>query len=130
MKFTFKYTGIRARDLDATVRFFKDGLGMKETGRDKIAETGGIVVNLRSEGAEHELEVNWYPEGSKFASPYVAGEALDHLFFKMEGVTLEDAIAHLEKHGGKLRIPPFAEGGGRIAYVDSPDGHTVELYAK
>ena len=130
MKFTFNYTGLRVRDLDATVRFFTQGLGMTETSRDKIPETGGIVAYLKSDGSEHPLELNWYPPGSRFDAPYEPGEALDHLFFKMEGCTLEEAIAHLEKHGGRVRIPPFAEGGGRIAYVDSPDGHTVELYGK
>lgn len=131
MKFTFGYTGIRARDLDATVRFFTRGLGMKEVGRSTIPETGGTVVNLSSEGKEHVLEVNWYPPGSAFDAPYVAGEALDHLCFEMpRGVRLEDAIVHLEKHGGTLRIKPFSEGGGRIAYVDPPDGHTIELYER
>lgn len=131
MKFTFAYTGLRARDLDKTLRFFRDGLGMQESSRDKISETGGIVVYLKSEGKDHPLELNWYPPGSRFDSAYEPGEALDHLFFEMErGTKLEDAIAHLEKHGGTLRIAPFAEGGGRIAYVDSPDGHTVELYER
>lgn len=121
----------RARDLDATVRFFTHGLGMKETARSVIEETGGTVVNLRSEGKDHELEINWYPMGSKFDSPYVPGEALDHLFFEMERATkIEAAIDHLEKAGGKVRIAPFKEGGGRIAYVDSPDGHTIELYER
>lgn len=131
MKFSFAYTGIRARDLDATVRFFTQGLGMNESSREKISETGGIVVYLRSEGKEHPLEVNWYPPGSAFDAPFVAGEALDHLYFEMErGAKLEEAIAHLEHAGGMLRIPPFAEGGGRLAYVDSPDGHTVEIYER
>lgn len=131
MKFTFTYTGLRVRDLDASVRFFTQGLGMTEASRDKIAETGGVVAYLKSEGKEHPLELNWYPPGSRFDAPYEPGEALDHLFFEMErGVKLEDAIAHLEKHGGKVRIPPFPEGGGRIAYVDGPDGHTVELYER
>jgi lactoylglutathione lyase len=131
MEFTWKYTGLRVRDLDANVRFFTQGLGMKETSRDKISETGGVVCYLESPGVAHKLELNWYPEGSTFAAPYVAGEALDHLFFEMpRGTKIEAAIAHLEKAGGKLRIPTFAEGGGRIAYVDSPDGHTIELYER
>ncbi|HWH08733.1 MAG TPA: VOC family protein [Candidatus Thermoplasmatota archaeon] len=131
MKFTFHYTGLRVRDLDACLRFFVEGLGMRESSREKIPETGGVVVYLQSEGKEHPLELNWYPPGSRFDSPYNAGEALDHLAFHMEaGVRLEEAIAHLERHGGRLRIAPFPEGGGRIAYVDSPDGHTVELYER
>lgn len=131
MEFTFGYTGIRAVDLDATVRFFTQGLGMKEVGRSVIQETGGTTVNLQSGAKEHQLEINWYPPGSTFADKYVAGEALDHLYFEMpRGTKLEDAIRHLERAGGNVRIEPFAEGGGRIAYVDSPDGHTVELYER
>lgn len=131
MKFSFKYTGLRVRDLDAALRFFKDGLGMIEAERSVIEETGGTVVYLRSDGRDHPLELNWYPPGSHHDTPYEAGEALDHLFFEMErGTPIEQAIAHLERHGGKLRIAPFKEGGGRIAYVDSPDGHTIELYER
>lgn len=131
MRFTFAYTGIRARDLDATLRFFTEGLGMKEVARSVIPETGGTVVDLVSEGKEHRLEINWYPPGSAFDAPYVAGEALDHLYFEMpRGTRIEDAIRHLERAGGKVRIEPFAEGGGRIAYVDSPDGHTIEVYER
>src|SRR5688500_17935084 len=58
MKFTFNYTGLRVRDLDANVRFFTQGLGMKETSRDKIPETGGVVCYLESEGHAHRLELN------------------------------------------------------------------------
>lgn len=131
MKFTFSYTGLRVVDLEANVRFFRDGLGMKETSRSDVAETGGKLVYLQSEGKEHPIELNWYPPGSPHATKYVAGEALDHLFFEMEpGVQLEDAIRHLERHGGKLRGEPFREGKGRLAYIDSPDGHTIELFQR
>lgn len=128
MEFTFSYTGLRVRDLDASLRFFRDGLGMRVTEQSTVAETGGIVAYLKSEGSDHPLELNWYPPGSAFDAPYEPGEALDHLYFKTRGVRLEASIAHLERHGGKLRIPPYPMGGGRIAYVDGPDGHTVELY--
>ena len=130
MKFTFGYTGLRAIDLDATARFFTQGLGMKETSREKIEETGGIVAYFQSEGHDHPLELNWYPPGSPHATSYEPGEALDHLLFKLRDGSLDEAIRHLEAHGGKLRIAPFREGKGRIAYVDSPDGHTIELYEK
>lgn len=131
MKFQFVYTGLRVRDLDANVRFFRDGLGMQELERSTIEETGGTVVYLASDPKGHKLELNWYPPGSKFDTAFVAGEALDHLFFEMpKGTRIEDAIAHLERHGGTLRIAPFKEGSGRIAYVDSPDGATVELYER
>lgn len=131
MKFVFRYTGLRVVDLDANIRFFREGLGMTLVEETTIVETGGKAVYLQSEGIDHKLELNWYSPGSRFADKYVAGEALDHLYFEMpRGTRIEDAIAQLVQHGGKLRIEPFAEGGGRIAYVDSPDGHTIELYER
>lgn len=130
MRFSFAYTGLRVLDLEKSLRFFRDGLGMKEVARSSIEETGGIIVDLESEGFSHRLELNWYPPGSRFDTPFVPGEALDHLFFSMDGAHLDEAIRHLEAHGGTLRIPPFKESGGRLAYVDSPDGATVELFEK
>jgi lactoylglutathione lyase len=127
MRFSFGYTGLRVRDLEACLRFFKDGLGLKERGRWEVPETKGVYVDLVGDDEAHFIELNWYEPGSRFASPYEPGEALDHLQFRLEGGSLRDAIAHLERHGGRLRIPPFREGPSTLAYVDSPDGHTVEL---
>lgn len=129
MRFTWLYTGLRARDLEATIAFFRDGLGMKVRERSKVPETGGEIVELVLGKGEQFLELNWYPPGSPHATPYEPGEALDHLAFRIQDGTIEQAIKHLEKHGGKLRIPPFKEGQCILAYVDSPDGHTIELDA-
>ncbi|HEV8361750.1 MAG TPA: VOC family protein, partial [Candidatus Thermoplasmatota archaeon] len=87
------------------------------------------IVELVSGDGKHYLELNWYPPGSEHATPFVPGEALDHLAFRIKGGSLEDAIARLEQHGGKLLLAPFREGTCMLAYVDSPDGHTIELDA-
>lgn len=129
MDFAWKYTGLRVQDLDAALRFFRDGLGMRARFRFTIKETGGKIVELVSGDGKHYLELNWYPPGSEHATPYSPGEALDHLAFRIKGGSIEDAIRHLEAHGGKLLIPPFQEGKCLLAYVDSPDGHTIELDA-
>lgn len=127
MRLNVYYTGLRVRDLDAAIAFYTTGVGLKLTGRSKVPETGGELAELALPGGAHFLELNWYPPGSKFATPYQPGEALDHLGVKVEGATMQEAIAHLEEHGGKLSIPPFREGQSWLAYVDSPDGHTLEL---
>jgi catechol 2,3-dioxygenase-like lactoylglutathione lyase family enzyme len=129
MEFAWKYTGVRVQDLPAALAFYRDGLGMRVRFQFKIKETGGRIVELVSGDGKHFLELNWYPPGSEHATPYEPGEALDHLAFRIKGGSLEEAIRHLEQHGGKLRIPPFKEGDCLLAYVDSPDGHTIELDA-
>jgi lactoylglutathione lyase len=127
MKLTCIYTGLRVRDLDAALDFYTKGLGLKLTARSKVEETGGELAELALPGGAHYLELNWYPEGTKFGTRYEPGEALDHLGVKVEGATVKEAIRHLEQHGGKLSIPPFREASSWLAYVDSPDGHTIEL---
>ena len=130
MRFTWRYTGLRVLDLDAALRFYTEGLGMRVRERQHIAETGGDIVELVMPGDGPDarfLELNWYPPGSEHAAPYEPGEALDHLLFRIKEGTMDEAIRHLEAHGGKLRIPPFREGRCILAYVDGPDGHTIEL---
>lgn len=129
MEFAWKYTGLRTQDLDAALDFFVKGLGMRVRFKFKIKETGGTIVELVSGDGKHYLELNYYPPGTEHATPYTPGEALDHLAFRIRGGGIDEAIAHLEEHGGKLVIPPFKEGDCLLAYVDSPDGHTIELDA-
>jgi lactoylglutathione lyase len=128
MRFTHLYAGLRVTDLDAALRFYKDGLGMKEAYRVEVPETGGgVFLKLESDGSSQVLELNWYPEGSAHATDYAPGEALDHVAFRVTDASMEEAIRHLERHGGKLTIPPFDEGGHLLAFVEGPDGHVVEL---
>src|SRR6266480_3561597 len=77
MKFT--YTGIEVKDLDKSIAFYRDVVGMEYLGRGKIEATGGEVAALKSAGSEHTLELNWYPD-----SRYRGGNELDHLAFEGE----------------------------------------------
>ena len=85
MKAKLTYTGIRVKDIGKSVEFYTKLLGMKEVGRSKIEAAGGECVNLVSEDDGHQIELNYYPPGNKFAANYVAGEGLDHLAFRVEG---------------------------------------------
>jgi catechol 2,3-dioxygenase-like lactoylglutathione lyase family enzyme len=129
VRFRWLYTGVRVLDLARAKRFYVQGLGMRVRFQFHIKETGGRIVELVSGDGRHFLELNWYPEGSAHATPYAPGEALDHLAFRIGDASMAEAIAHLQEHWGTLRIAPFEEGDCVLAYVDSPDGHTIELDA-
>src|SRR2546421_9059930 len=60
MKFT--YTGIEVKDLDKSIAFYRDVVGMEFLGRGKIEATGGEVAALKSAGSEHTPELKWYPD--------------------------------------------------------------------
>lgn len=126
MRYTLTYVGLQVRDLDRSIAFYRDALGMEVGVRTKIPETGGEVVELKSPGSPQVLELNWYPEGSAyFKGPYRNGDELDHMAFECDDV--EAAYRELLGQGAKPGLPPFPEGGWTLAYVQDPDGIWLEL---
>ena len=124
MKAKFVYTGIRVRDLEASVRFYTGVLGMKELGRSTIAEAKGIAVNLVSEEGGHILELNFYEKGSPFATKYEVGEGLDHLAFEI--ADLDGAVAEAKKAGHPV-VQEIRTPTSRWVYIRDPDGIWIEL---
>ena len=80
MKFRFYYAGVRVRDLKRSVEFYTKAFGMKVVNKGTMPH-GGKFVQLRGNGSEQTLELNWYPPGSKFFTEYVTREEMDHLAF-------------------------------------------------
>jgi len=123
MKFRFYYAGIRVRDLERSLRFYRDALGMKVVSRGTMPH-GGRYIHLRGQGSYQRLELNWYPRGSRFHTPYLKGEELDHLAFVVADV--RKAYRHLVRRGAKPAVPPERSKGTEV-YVKDPDGIWIEL---
>ena len=129
MKYTLTYVGVQVRDLDRSIAFYRDALGMELHGRGPIEETGGEIAELKSPDSPTTLELNWYPEGSAFfKGPYRNGDELDHLAFACDDV--EAAYKELLRQGAKPGLAPFPEGGTTLAYVQDPDGIWIELFGR
>lgn len=121
------YTGIRVKDMDESIRFYAEVFGMEVVEkRERTPQTEGEVATLRSPAGAQTLELNWYVEGSRFGTPYVNGEDLDHLAFDVDD--LDTAIAELSGKGVEVVIRPGEIGGGwREAFVKDPNGIWIEL---
>ena len=122
-----KYVGIRVTDLDRSVKFYTELLGLKEDRRGDSRKFGlGIWVVLRDDTTGERIELNWYPPGSKYAVPYVAGEGLDHIAFLVDDVrkTFNELVA---KGAAPTQVTP-EETDGWTAYVKDPDGNWIEIY--
>jgi len=124
MKTKFIYTGIRVRDLEASVRFYTGVLGMKEIERSTIAAAKGIAVNLVTEEGGHILELNYYEKGSPFDAKYTVGEGLDHLAFAV--ANLDAALSEAKKAGHPM-VQEIRAPTSRWAYIEDPDGNWIEL---
>jgi catechol 2,3-dioxygenase len=117
------HVSLFVRDLESSVAFYRDVLGLRETGRGK----DGRIVFL-SAGAHHHdvsLEV-----ARVEAKPLPAGApGLYHVAFCVGSTraALQAARGEAEQAG----LVPFGEAGGATPCfcVKDPDGHTVELYA-
>ncbi|MCI4339915.1 MAG: VOC family protein [Thermoplasmata archaeon] len=116
-----EYTGIRVRDLDRARRFYTEGLGLRSIRKGRMA-AGGLWEELEDPESHHMLELNFYPD----QPPYREGDELDHLGFRVRGVA--ETSARLVALGAKVRIPPFEDGGVRLAFLSDPDGVWIELY--
>ncbi|MGI8834204.1 MAG: VOC family protein, partial [Nitrososphaeraceae archaeon] len=82
------YFGIRVTDLERSLKFYTQLLGLKEVSRRDFSNYGaGVWVKLRDEHSGQQLELNWYPETSRFNVPYRAGEGVNHLGFVVDDVT-------------------------------------------
>lgn len=123
MKTRFYYAGIRVRDLKRSLNFYTKILGMKVANRGKMGH-GGEYVQMITLGTRLRLELNWYPEGSKFYTEYMNGEAMDHLAFVVEDV--REAFTEFVKKGAGVAVDP-AHSKGTEVYIKDPDGIWIEL---
>jgi lactoylglutathione lyase len=125
MKSKFTYVGIRVTNLERSIEFYTNVLGMTVAGRSKTKETKGETVGLQSEKDGFTLELNYYEENSPFNTKYVVGEGLDHIAFKVDD--LDRALKEAEKAGHRI-ILQIEAGEGRWAYIEDPDGIWIELF--
>jgi lactoylglutathione lyase len=126
MRARFEYVGIRVTNLQKSIDFYTKLLGMKIAGRSKNAQTKGETVALQTEEGSFILELNHYEENSPYNTPYITGEGLDHLAFKVDN--LDKALEEARQAGYRV-ILEMKANGARWAYIEDPDGIWIELFA-
>lgn len=111
----------RVNDLERTVRFFREVLGLEEIRRHK-SPRGSELVFLKTPGSEELIEICCYPA----SGPVHVQPDLTHLAFEVDG--LEEFGKHLASLGLAYSDDPTinADGGG-FAFIDAPEGYEIEL---
>ena len=115
----YLHTMVRVTDIDASLRFYCDGLGLRELSRKDYPQGRYTLVFLSAPGdesAQIELTHNWDPE------PYGGGRNFGHLAYAVENIYA--TCERLVGHGVTINRPPR---DGRMAFVRSPDNISVEL---
>ncbi len=120
----YLHTMVRVRDIDASLRFYCEGLGLKEMRRMENAAGKFTLVFLAADetpGAEIELTYNWPQDGSP-QEDYGTARNFGHLAFRVENIY--ETCARLQAMGYTINRPPR---DGHMAFVRSPDLVSVEL---
>ena len=125
----YLHTMVRCTDLDTTLDFFCDKLGLVEFRRFDneggrftlvfLAAPGDMDQANATSAPAVEITHNWDPED------YSGGRNFGHLAYSVENIY--DTCAHLENMGITINRPPR---DGRMAFVRSPDGISIELLQK
>ena len=117
----YLHTMLRVRDLDAALDFFVRKLGLRELRRRESPHGRFTLVFLGSgaagDDAEVELTFNWDQ-----SEPYPTGRFFGHLAYEVDDIYA--TCARLRDAGVVILRPPR---DGRMAFIQSPDGHSVEL---
>ena len=120
----YLHTMIRVHDLDAALRFFRDGLGLREA-RCMENEAGHFTLIFlaadESPEAEVELTYNW-PDAEGHVETYTGGRNFGHLAYEVDDIYA--LCEKLQAAGVTINRPPR---DGRMAFVRSPDNVSIEL---
>lgn len=115
----YLHTMVRVTDVEASLKFFRDGLGLEEVRRTQNEKGRYTLIFLKApgdSGGEVELTFNWDPE------VYGEGRNFGHLAYHVKDIYA--LCAHLQGMGVTINRPPR---DGNMAFVRSPDNVSVEL---
>lgn len=121
MTFAFNHFNFNVLDLERSLKFYDEALGLKVV-REKRAADGSFIINFLGDGATgFQLELTYMTERTE---PYDLGEQEYHLAF----VTDDMAAAH-EKHE-KMGCICFENPDMGIYFIEDPDGYWIEIVPK
>ena len=118
----YLHTMVRITDMDASLRFYRDLLGLKEIRRSVNEKGRYTLIFLAAPGQEEtpvELTYNWDPE------PYTGGRNFGHLAYEVDDIYA--FCDTLQKAGVTINRPPR---DGHMAFIRSPDNISIEILQK
>ena len=118
------HTSITVKDMDESISFYTERLGMKLASRREIKQTNAEIAFLEIEGTDHRIELTWWRD----KKDYTEGDQLDHLAFGVKD--LQATVDAMRKAGGEIAKEPYSLGSSRIAFIKDPNGIWLELIEK
>lgn len=115
------HTRYRVEDLEKTVHFYSEVLGLELVSRH-TSPRGSQLVFFKAPGSEEQIEICKFDE----SGPVQVGPDLTHLAFEVDDIAA--FAAHAAAQGYPLSDGPTQTGSGStIAFIDAPEGYEIEL---
>ena len=118
MKFTFAHNNFNVLDLDKSLKFYEEALGLKEKRRKEAADGSFILVYLTDGKTNHELELTWLRDRTE---AYNLGENEFHLAF-----VVDDYEAAHAKHQ-EMGCIVYENPAMGIYFIVDPDNYWLEI---
>lgn len=118
MTFKMIHENYNVSDLDKSLAFYEKALGLKETRRIEAPDGSFIIVYVKNEESDFELELTWLKDHPQ---PYNLGECEFHLAFRTADF---DAAHALHKEMGCICFENPSMG---IYFITDPDGYWLEI---
>ena len=114
------HTRMRVADMEASVRFYTEVLGLTVLSRHR-SPRGSELVFLQVPGSTEEIELCAFPASGEVRVP----EDLVHLAFEVPDMAA--TVARLEAMGVPITDGPTESRSGSFCFIDAPEGYEVEL---
>ena len=118
MKFRFDHNNINVRDLEKSLSFYREALGLIETGRIEPADKSFKLVFLGDGNTAHKLELTWLRERK---DPYNLGDNEFHL-----ALVVDDYDAAFARHK-EMGCVCYENPAMGIYFIEDPDGYWLEI---
>ena len=118
MNFKLVHNNINVFDLDKSMKFYEEALGLKEVKRKEAADGSFILVYVANDQSEHQIELTWLRDKTE---PYNLGDNEIHIAFKVDDY---DAAYAKHKEMGCICYENPAMG---IYFISDPDGYWLEI---
>ena len=118
MKFLFNHNNINVLNLEKSISFYKEALGLGEVRRKTAGDDSFILVYMGDGQTPHSLELTWLRDRKE---PYDLGENEFHLAF-----TVDDFEAAHAKHQ-EMGCICYENPGMGIYFISDPDGYWLEI---